>query len=61
MGVLAVLVVVGVILAGYLLVAQNSGSGVTGKTPTVVGATIKAGIASIDVIDASKDIQGEAG
>lgn len=60
-GVLAVLVVVGVILAGYLLVAQDSGSGVTGKTPTVVGATIKAGIASIDVVDASKDIQGEAG
>jgi len=55
---IAVLVILGIVLAGYVLVSQNPEKS---KTPTVVGATIKAGIASIDVVDADKEIQKEAG
>lgn len=56
--VVAVLVILVIVLAGYVLVSQNPEKT---KTPTVVGATIKAGIASIDVVDADKDIQKQAG
>lgn len=56
--VVAVLLVVVIVIGGYILASRQASGGAPLK---VVGATIKSGISSIDVVAASEDIQREAG